>query len=153
MKIIEYDIATGGKQDFYTLWKTTRVDLRPRNSEGEILEHFRANSLGGNMYYHVHIKFVQNLAKTKEGAILKLQELGLDAKVDPEQFEFELKHLTKPSVNAFGASLKFKNNKWYAKATPEFFECWKENKEAMKQLGWSCWKYEDAWYMCLKTED
>lgn len=151
MRTIEYDIATGGKQDFYTLWKTTRVDLRPRDKSGDILENFRPNATGGNMYYHVHIKFVQNLGKTKDAARRKIADLGVA--IDDRQFEFDLKHLTKPSFVAFGVNLKFKGDKWFAKATPEFFDCWRENKEEMKKNGWSCWKYQNDWYMCVKSID
>lgn len=78
MKTTVYDISTGKKEDFYTLWATTTIDLRPRDSEGNILSNFRLNAVGGNMYYFVRIRFVQNLAKTREDAIAKVRELGLD---------------------------------------------------------------------------
>lgn len=149
----EYDIATGSKQDFYTLWLTKHVDLRPRDAQGNILETFKANAVGGNMYYHVHIIFIQNLGKTKESALEKAIELGVPIKT--EQFDFELKHLTKPSFEAFGVKMKYDRGKWFAKATTEFFDCWRANKEVMKANGWSCWKYEkeNTWYMGVRTEE
>lgn len=151
MTTVTYDIATGAKSDFYTLWKTVHVDLRPRDAEGNITENYRMNSIGGNMYYHVHIKFVQNLSKTKEGAILKLQELGVD--LPDSAFDFDLKHYTKPSFEAFGVKMKFKNDKWYAPATQEFWKCWKENKDDMKSFGWSCWNYKGDWFMAVRTPE
>lgn len=157
MKTVTYDIATGAKEDFYTLWRTTEVDLRPRDENGNVKENFRENAVGGNMYYHVHINFVQNLGKTKEVAKAKIVELGIN--VDLSQFDFDLKHLTKPSFEAFGVKMKFKGGKWYAPATKEFFDCWKANKQEMKNNGWSCWSYEDGrtrqtmWYMAIKLTD
>lgn len=147
MRTTTYDISTGRKEDFYTLWATTIIDLRPRDSEGNILSNFRVNAVGGNMYYFVRIRFVQNLAKTRKDAISKVREMGLD--IPESQFNDDLKHYTKPSYEAFGARLKFKNDKWYAKATPEFFACWRENKQVMKDSGWTCWKHNDDWYMAI----
>ena len=149
MTEIEYSIGTGGKSDFYTLWKTTRVDLRPRDESGAITQDYKRNALGGNMYYHVHITFVQNLGKTKETAIAKAHELGID--ISPEEFDFSLQHRVKPSFEAFGVSLKFRKDKWFAKATPAFFESWKAHKDEMKEIGWSCWKQSNTWYMCIRT--
>ena len=149
----EYDIATGRKQDFYTLWCTKRVDLRPRDSDGNVLESFKSNASGGNMYYHVHIIFIQNLAKTKEKAFEKAIQLGIPIK--SEQLDFDLKHLTKPSFEAFGVKMKYESGKWFAKATKEFFDCWKANKDIMKSNGWGCWKYDkdNTWYMGVKTTE
>lgn len=151
MKTIEYDISTGGKEDFYTLWETITADLRPRDEKGNVTSNFRINGVGGNMYYHVNIRFVQNLGKTVDAAKSKLAELGIS--VDESQFGLELKHLTKPSFEAFGAKMKSKGDKWYAKANKEFFDCWKANKDEMKRNGWSCWSYEGTWYMCVRVEN
>ena len=148
MTTVEYDIATGEKSEFYTLWKTTKVDLRPRDEDGNITETFRLNSVGGNMYYHIHIKFVQNLSMTKEGAIEKVREMGID--IPNTAFDFDLKHYSKPSFEAFCVKMKHKREKWYANASQEFWKCWKENKDEMKSLGWSCWNHDGAWYMAIR---
>ena len=151
MTTVEYDIGTGYKSEFYTLWKTTTVDQRPRDEEGNVTETFRPNSVGGNMYYHIHIRFVQNLAKTKEGAIAKVREMELSESVVPlSAFDFDLKHYSKPSFEAFGVKMKHKKGKWYANATQEFWKCWKENKDEMKSLGWGCWCHDNTWYMAIK---
>ena len=148
MTTVEYDISTGVKSEFYTLWKTTKVDLRPRDEEGNITETFRLNSVGGNMYYHIHIRFVQNLAKSKEDAKAKVAEMGLN--IPDSDFEFDLKHYSKPSFEAFGVKMKHKRDKWYANASQEFWKCWKENKDEMKSLGWSCWNHDGTWYMAMR---
>lgn len=149
MKTVEYVISTGRKEDFYTLWTITTIDLRPRDKEGNITSNFRLNAVGGNMYYFVRIRFEQNLSKTAEGAKAKVKELGLN--IDDKEFDFDLKHYSKPSYEAFGTQLKFKKDKWYAKATKEFFECWKANKEEMKAMGWLCWKHNEDWYMAIRN--
>ena len=153
MTTVEYSIGTGAKSDFYTLWKTVTVDLRPTDKDGNITEHFRLNGAQtGNMYYHVYFKFVQNLAKDKNGAISKATELGVSVK---ETDFFELKHQVKPSFNAFGTTFKYQREKWVAPATSEFFEMWKNQKDLLKSIGWTCWKYEkeNKWYMALKDVD
>ena len=156
MKTVEYEIGTGSKSDFYTLWKITTIDLRPRDNDGNILSEFKLNAVGRNMYYHIYISFVQNLGKTVEHAQQTLDKLGIV--LSHTVFDFDLKHYTKPSLEAFGAKLKFKKDKWFAIATTEFFECWKANKEQMKKYGWSCWKYQDrikndVWYMGCKLNE
>lgn len=151
MTTVTYDIATGSKSEFYTLWKTVHVDLRPRDEQGNVTENYKRNAVGGNMYYHVHIRFVQNLAKTKEDAILKLKELGVD--LPDTAFDFELKHYSKPSFEAFGVRMKHKNDKWYAEASQDFWKCWKENKDEMKALGWSCWNHDGTWYMAIRPAE
>ena len=108
------------------------------------------------MFYFHHIEFIQNLAKTPNDAINKCKQLGIV--VDDEEFEFDLKHYTKPSVEAFGAKMQFKNGKWYAKATEAFWMTWRQNKEGMKKIGWFCSRYEGnktlniqpCWYMFYK---
>lgn len=151
MRTIEYDISTGSKSEYYTLWATTTIDLRPRNDNGEIISNFKLNAVGGNMYYHVHINFIQNLGKTKESSMKKLDEMGIS--INESAFDFDLKHYSKPSFEAFGVKMKFKKDKWYALATKEFFEIWKINKDHMKKLGWGCWKYKNDWYMAINLDN
>ncbi len=150
MRTVEYDIGTGVKNDFYTLWRTTTVDLRPRDDDGKILSNYKVNSLGGNMYYHIYFTFCQNLGKTKEAALSKLNELNIE--LSPDVFDFDLKHYSKPSFEAFGTKMKFKKDKWCAPANSDFFKAWKENKIEMKRMGWSCWNYKNQWYMAIKLE-
>ena len=150
MKTVEYEIGTGAKSDFYTLWRTTIYDFRPRNEKGEIVE----TTLMRNLC-PVYISFIQNLGKTIEQSKLTLDKLGVS--LDDEAFDFNLKHYIKPSFEAFGTRLKFKKDKWFAPATKEFFEAWKSNKDQLKDCGWSCWKYQDRlknemWYMSCKLE-
>lgn len=138
---IEYFIETGAKEEYYTLWKEVKVD-----TGYESLEESNGFQLGYLRYY-----FVQNLSKTREGAIEKVKELGLD--ISESKFSFELRHKGKPSVEAFGEKLKFKNDKWYAKANKAFFDAWRTNKEVMKEMGWICWKWKDVWYMGIKFSE
>jgi len=65
-------------------------------------------------------------------------------------FDFDLKHRSKPSFEAFGVRMKHKGDKWFAPASQDFWKCWKENKDEMKSLGWSCWNYNNVWYMAIK---
>lgn len=143
----KYEISTGSKSDYYTLWCTRTIDLRPRDENGNIIEHYRRNSIGGNMYYHVRLNFVKNLSKDRDTAIAKVKEMGID--IPDREFDFDLKHYTKPSFEAFGTKLKYKNGKWYAEATKDFFEMWKNNKDELKRLGWSCWKQGNIWWMAV----
>ena len=139
-RTITYEVGTGEKQDFYTLWKIIEVHLEPKNKDGQ--------TRGG---YFMHVRFVQNLGKTKEAALLKARELNIP--INEDDFDFNLKHRTKPSMTAFGVNMKYKKEKWYAVATNEFFDSWRSNKEEMKKLGWSCWKSKDEWYMALRDAE
>lgn len=143
---VNYFIETGEKEEYYTLWKEVKIDV------GCTIEE---NNVFPTDFYRYY--FVQNLSKTREGAIAKVKELGLD--IPESRFSSELRHLSKPSVEAFGERLKFKNDKWYAKANKSFFDAWRTNKEEMKKIGWSCWKYmnprtkREDWYMCIKFNE
>tara|TARA_R110000772_G_C13310332_1_gene440649 strand:- start:45762 stop:46295 length:534 start_codon:yes stop_codon:yes gene_type:complete len=159
------DICTGSKSEFYTLWVTRDIDLRPRNADGSIKEMKTSeviNSIGGHMYLHSHTKFVQNLAKTPEEAFAKALELGY--KVTEEDFSFNLKNYSKPSTTAFGTKMKHKRkwdrrlecsvDVWSAEATPTFWEVWREDKDTLKEMGWALWKSpKGAWYMFLNIPD
>ena len=149
MITVTYHIDTGEKQEYYTLWKEITLDYRPLDESGKPYhpENY-VNKFGKSMLYFKHWYFVQNLAKTKEDAIAKCSELGIE--VDEKEFEFNLAHRSKPSVFAFGAKMSFKKEKWYSKATKEFFEVWRNNKDEMKSLGWSCSKFQNVWYMFYK---
>jgi len=162
MRTIEYEISTGIKSDFYTLWKTVTIDLRPRHSDGSFkYPEGRVNSVGGNMDYHIYFGFVQNLAKDRLGAIAKAKELGAD--ISEDRFEFDLKHYSKPSHTAFGTTLKHKNKRtregkyydmYFAEVTQAFWSAWKQDKDWLKGLGWSVWKSPSGmWYMALKVYD
>ena len=161
MTTVKYDIGTGYKSEYYTLWKTTTVDQRPRDEEGNVTETFKLNSVGGNMYYHVHVKFVQNLSKTKEGAIAKIREMGIsESDIPLSSFDFDLKHYSKPSFEAFGVKMKHRKgrentNRWFAEASQDFWKCWKETKDTLKSFGWSCWRDEktNKWYMGIRIAE
>ena len=151
---IEYFIGTGYKSDFYTLWKTIKIDQRKRDNEGNIIPSYsdNINAAGsGTMNFFVRTSFVQNLSKTKAGAIQKAKELGVV--IDAKEFDFSLKHNARPNQKAFGANMKFKSNNnknyWIAEATPAFWEQWKANKDELKSSGWAVWKAKKSgvWYM------
>jgi len=117
-----YEICTGHKSEYYTLWKTTIVDMRRRNSSGEIIDETRLSSSGNNMDYHVRDGFVKNLSKTKEGAIKALEKMGIDVyNWSVDDLDHDSKTLTK-----FGATFKHKVRRsgedavdfFYALATP-----------------------------------
>lgn len=152
----DYFIETGVKEEYYTLWVQTIVDLRKVDENGNPVKEPSINKLGIRDFF-IYYRFVQNLSKTREGAIQKAKELGLD--IPESRFSLELRHLGKPSVEAFGQRLQYKKDKWYGIATKEFFEAWKSHKEELKNMGWSCWKYENPrtkeskWYMCIKPNE
>ena len=133
MKKVEYYISTGVKEEFYTLWK-------------EVILYDDKNKP-----YYLHLNFIQNLSKTREGAINKAKDLGYE--LPSNKFDIELKHLSKPSLEAYGTKLKYNKGKWYANATEEFFQAWKKDKIEMKNLGWSCWKYESIWFMAITPKE
>ena len=149
----EYEIGTGPKGEFYTLWLFMTVDLIERDEKGEIIEAKRKglNSLGTSvMDFFVHHRFIQNLGKTKAAALEKAKALGVNCGL--KDFNFDLKKWAKPSVKAFGATLKHKKNQtknyWIAEATPEFWAAWKTKKDKLKACGWNCWKApKGVWYM------
>jgi hypothetical protein len=162
---VEWDISTGDKSEFYTLWRTIDVDLRPRNADGSIKKMERSeviNSIGGHLYLHTHQKFIQNLSKDPKEALAKALELG--AEVTEDNFTFDLKNYSKPSNKAFGAKMKHKRkwdrrlectvDVWSAEATPTFWEVWREDKDTLKEMGWALWKSpKGAWYMFLNIPD
>ena len=149
MITVKYHVYTGEKQEYYTLWKEMTVDYRPLDENGNPYHPQDAiNIFGKSMLCFTHWYFVQNLAKTKEGAIDKCRELGIE--VEEREFNFNLAHMSRPSIFAFGAKMLFKKEKWYSKATKEFFNVWKNNKNELKSLGWSCSKFNDVWYMFYK---
>lgn len=136
----EATIATGRKQEYYTLWSTTCTGIFEKKEDGSLILIETTNVSRQD-------NFIQNLSKDRNKALEKCKELGYH--FEERYFDFELEHLAKPSFVAFGATMKqTKNkNKWHAEATKDFFECWKINKEQLKKLGWSLWKYEEKWYM------
>ncbi len=154
MKTIEHFVGTGYKSEFYTLWSEVTVDQRKRDENGNVVPSFadRPNGAGtGPMNFFIRTSFVQNLSKTKEGAIAKALELGVT--IDPEEFEFNLRHYSRPSLEAFGATMKNKRKGnrmfWIAQATSQFWASWKEYKDELKSLGWAVWKNKanNTWYM------
>ena len=157
---VEYYVETGVKEEYYTLWKETTVDLRPLDKDGNPTNEGRTicyNRFGNVMDYFIYYRFVQNLSKTREGAIKKVKDMGID--LDDDAFDFELRHKGKPSVEAYGTRLQYKNGKWYGKATQEFFADWKNHKDEMKKMGWSCWTYNNPmtrrvnWYMAITPNE
>lgn len=152
----EYFIETGVKEEYYTLWVQTTVNLRPLDENGNPKGDIVLNKLMVRDVF-VYYRFVQNLSKTRTGAIQKAKELGLN--IPESRFSYELRHLGKPSIEAFGQRLQYKKDKWYGVATKDFFEAWKLHKEEMKKMGWTCWKYfsrregKDIWYMAIKPNE
>ena len=136
----EATIATGCKHEYYTLWETQCTGVFEKMEDGSLV-------LIETTSVSRQDTFIQNLSKDRAKAIAKCKELGYH--FEEWYFDFELKHLSKPSFVAFGATMKqTKNkNKWHAEATKDFFEIWKSNKDNLKKLGWSLWKYENTWYM------
>lgn len=146
----EYFIETGIKEEFYTLWVQTTVDTR-KPGEETVLNKLMVRN------FFIYYRFVQNLSKTREGAIKKVKEMGLD--IPDSKFSQELRHLGRPSIEAFGQKLKYNKDKWYGVATKEFFDAWKESKEELKSMGWRCWKYTNprtganVWYMGIQPNE
>lgn len=157
IETIEYDISTGEKCEFYTLWSHKTIDLRRRDKNNEVIDELRINSMGTNMDYHIYDRFIQNLSLNEKGAKAKLLELNV-----PFNSNNSLKELSKlgsPSLKIFGATMKHKINSngfhtFTAEATSQFFNYWKHFKSELKEMGFSCWKWEekDIFYMRFTSE-
>ena len=82
---IGYEVRTGSKQDFYTLWKIITIDRTDEIQPGQSI----FNAVGDNMFFRRYKRFIQNLAKTPDEAYEKAVSLG--AKVNRSDFDFDLK--------------------------------------------------------------
>lgn len=135
---IRYFISTGAKSDFYTLWRERTIETGKNVTT--------AGDKGIKSYF-VHTVFVCNLAKTREAAIAKVKEMGID--IPDSYFSDELKHIVTPTMEAYGATMEAKKGLYSAEATQAFWTEWRANKEEMKRNGWFVSKFDrnGKWYM------
>lgn len=126
------------------------------NKYTKLLNDFAYVSTGEKACYYtlwMDGEFIQNLSTDKNKARQKCLDRGLQ--IPEDQFEIGLNQINRRKpIRLFGASFTHKNDYWFAEATSEFFEEWKQNKEEMKEAGWWCSKYtkdsKTIWYMFFR---
>lgn len=134
---------TGDLQQFYTLY----------------IEAINYDEFG----YSYQVWFQQNLAHKLEDAMAKAEKwadeirpLFLRPEHDVHVEYHDSPRVVKTRHEAFGAEMLLaKSGKvWWANTTQEFWDNWRDNKEELKRMGYSCTKTDGGtWLMFKKVRE